>query len=147
MDTLWTMLLGFLGVSGLGAAALFLTLGGGAVTEVLKAVNHGIGALAPAFQLILERLLKGVLWVWDHVLVEGLKDIFDNKATIATVILVGFVLWQGQKFTYEAHIANRQAAINECYAELAKLRKRPVAAPREAPAARFPLPWDGIFGK
>lgn len=150
MSELLTFLGAFLGVSGIGVAALLFFMGSsgaaGVLAEVLKLINLGLGFVLPVLSQILAGFLSGLRWVWENVLLKGLQDICDSIPTIATVVLMGAMLWGAIKFQYDERIENRQAAINACYAELGKLKKRPAASRPQPPTEKpFPMPWDLLF--
>lgn len=145
MRDAWMWLIGLLGVGGLAGGLAFWALGGAALARIVEQV---VGALAPLLKSAAE-LAGEVLQAVGRYLLKGVMGIFKQTPTLVTVVLMGAMLWGGQRFAYERledRLENRQAAINEAYSEIAVLRKKLKMPPRAAAVApsreRFPWPWE-----
>ena len=49
--------------------------------------------VAPLLKMVTTAIVAALTWTWNTIVWPGLEDIFDSWTTIATVLLMGFMLY------------------------------------------------------
>lgn len=94
------------------------------VSGIVKPIAAVIEAITPAIKAIVEAVVGAAGWLWSTILRPGLRDIFDDWVTIATVAIVGGMLYWGT-YTYMDQRMDRVVdQLSTCQNEITKLEKR-----------------------
>lgn len=133
MQTLLDNWLGWLGLGGIGVAAIGSALWFMGLMPIIAAVlnifNVVLSILSPFLNMLAQSLADSLLWFCKSVLLPGIKDIIDSWATIFTVITMGCFLWFGLIARYEVQKTKKDYVISQC--------KNPIPEPE----TDFELPW------
>lgn len=142
MQNLLDNWLGWLGLGGAGLAALTTGLWFMGLMPIVGAVlnifSTVLSVVAPFLNMIAKAVAEGLDWLFRNVLFPGLKDIADSWATIATVVVMGAILWFGLLARTEVRVLHAQKQANVC---VDKLKRTSNEEPPEVTAPVLDLPW------
>lgn len=94
-----------------------------ALSVVAKPLAVVIEAISPIIKVAAEAVAGGAKWLWTTILGPGLKDIFDDWVTVATVAIVGGMLYWGIWTYMDVRMDMVVDQLSTCQSEVTKLQK------------------------